>query len=95
MKLTEAQVLHVAKLARLALTPAEVATFTQQLSAILDAVDALGQADPAGVAPVAPPAQGLAQLRDDVVAGEVGAAAALRNAPQTSGSSFVLPKVLE
>ncbi|MDX2009371.1 MAG: Asp-tRNA(Asn)/Glu-tRNA(Gln) amidotransferase subunit GatC [Myxococcaceae bacterium] len=95
MKLTEQQVLHVAKLARLALTPEEVSTFKRQLSAILDAVDELAQVD-ASTAPRAPSGpEGLAHLRVDVVHGEVGTQTALANAPQVSGSSFAIPKVLE
>jgi aspartyl-tRNA(Asn)/glutamyl-tRNA(Gln) amidotransferase subunit C len=94
MKLTDNQVLHVAKLARLALSPDEVAAFQQQLSAILDAVDELAQVDTTGVS-VVPFGDGTPHLRDDVVQGEVGAKAALQNAPQASGTSFAIPKVLE
>jgi aspartyl-tRNA(Asn)/glutamyl-tRNA(Gln) amidotransferase subunit C len=95
MKLTEQQVLHVAKLARLSLTPAEVGAFTQQLSAILDAVDELAQVDTSSVPPPASSEQATAHLRDDVVQGEVGTSAALRNAPAVSGTSFLIPKVIE
>ncbi|MBM4778407.1 MAG: Asp-tRNA(Asn)/Glu-tRNA(Gln) amidotransferase subunit GatC [Archangiaceae bacterium] len=106
MKLTEHQVQHVARLARLALTPDELSKYGAQLSAILDAVDALSQVDTSGV----PPTSGVdtselearlrlggstPHLREDVVAGEVGAKAALANAPQVEGSSFAIPKVIE
>lgn len=95
MKLTEQQVLHVAKLARLALTPDEVTKYRQQLSAILDAVDALAQVDTTNVPPTSAVNANTAHLRPDVVAGEVGTRAALANAPQASGTSFAIPKVLE
>jgi aspartyl-tRNA(Asn)/glutamyl-tRNA(Gln) amidotransferase subunit C len=95
MKLTESQVLHVARLARLALTPDEVAGFTLQLSAILDAVDELAQVDTSSLPPTTVSQEGTAHLREDVVQGEVGAQAALRNAPAVSGTSFLIPKVLE
>lgn len=95
MKLTEQQVLHVAKLARLALTPDEVATFKNQLSAILDAVDELAQVDSATTLVAPAGSEGLALLRQDVVQGEVGTEAALANAPQVAGTSFAIPKVLE
>ena len=42
-KLTAKQVLHVAKLANLTLTKAEVAKFKNQLSSVLDYVDALAK----------------------------------------------------
>lgn len=93
MKLTDQQVRHVAKLARLALTLDEVTRYGAQLSAILDAVEVLGQVD---VSAVSPPAQTQTpHLRDDEVQGELGAKVALSNAPQVSGTSFAIPKVLE
>ncbi|MBL8920008.1 MAG: Asp-tRNA(Asn)/Glu-tRNA(Gln) amidotransferase subunit GatC [Myxococcaceae bacterium] len=95
MKLTEQQVLHVAKLARLALTPGEVTTYRQQLSAILDAVDALAQVDTSNVPPTSSVNPSAAHLRPDAVSGEVGTKAALANAPEVSGTSFAIPKVLE
>lgn len=95
MKLTEQQVLHVAKLARLALTPDEVTKYRQQLSAILDAVDALSQVDTTNVPATSSLNATTSHLRPDVVAGELGAQAALANAPQVSGTSFAIPKVLE
>ncbi len=95
MRLTEQQVQHVARLARLALTPEETSKYGAQLSAILDAVDALSQVDTTGVAPTSVSGASTPHLREDIVAGEVGARAALANAPQVEGSSFAIPKVIE
>ncbi|MFM9079766.1 MAG: aspartyl/glutamyl-tRNA amidotransferase subunit C, partial [Opitutaceae bacterium] len=44
---------HVAKLARLALTPEEKAVFGSQLAGILARVEALGRVDVSGVEPSA------------------------------------------
>lgn len=49
--LTHDQVRHIAKLARLALTDAEVENFTTQLSSILTYVEQLNEVDCAGVEP--------------------------------------------
>jgi aspartyl-tRNA(Asn)/glutamyl-tRNA(Gln) amidotransferase subunit C len=95
MKLTEQQVRHVARLARLALTPDELSKYGAQLSAILDAVDALSQVDTTGVPATSVSGPSTPHLREDVVAGEVGVKAALANAPQVEGSSFAIPKVIE
>lgn len=95
MKLNDEQVRHVARLARLSLSAEEVATYGQQLSAILDAVETLSTVDTTGVEPTSVVGSAAPELRDDVVAGELGAERALANAPQRSGSSFAIPKVLE
>jgi len=49
--LTRAEVLHVAKLARVGLTEADVAKFQDQLSQILDHFDVLSRLDTEGVPP--------------------------------------------
>lgn len=53
MKLTREQVVHVAKLARLGLTEAEIEKFQSQLSSILDYVEQLNEVDTEGVPPTA------------------------------------------
>ena len=47
--LTEAQVRHVAKLARMDLTDTEVSVFTKQLSEVMDYMDILNEVDTEGV----------------------------------------------
>lgn len=53
MKLTKQQVQHVATLARIGLTPAEVEKFQTQLSGILDYVEQLNEVNTDGVEPTA------------------------------------------
>ena len=53
MKLTKQQVQHVATLARIGLTPAEVTKFQTQLSGILDYVEQLNEVNTDGVEPTA------------------------------------------
>ncbi len=95
MKLTVEQVRHVATLARLSLTAEEEERYATQLSAILDAVEALRELDTEGVEPTAYAAFGESLLRDDVVRESLGAERAVANAPDTSGTSFAVPKVIE
>lgn len=95
MKLTDEQVRHVAKLARLALAPEELVVAREQLSAILEAVDQLSQVDTTGVPPTSALGTAAPHQREDVVQGEVGARVALANAPQVQGDHFAIPKVIE
>jgi aspartyl-tRNA(Asn)/glutamyl-tRNA(Gln) amidotransferase subunit C len=95
VKLTEEQVRHVARLARLSLSADELGRFASQLSAILDAVDVLSQVDTSGVPPTSVTGAETPHLREDVVEGELGSKVALANAPQVEGSSFAIPKVIE
>jgi aspartyl-tRNA(Asn)/glutamyl-tRNA(Gln) amidotransferase subunit C len=51
MALTREEVLHVARLARIGLTEADVEKFREQLSSILDHFDVIRQIDTTGVEP--------------------------------------------
>jgi aspartyl-tRNA(Asn)/glutamyl-tRNA(Gln) amidotransferase subunit C len=51
MALTREQVLHVARLARIGLTDADVEKFQQQLSSIMEHFDVLSRIDTTGVEP--------------------------------------------
>ena len=53
MPIDRATIVHVADLARIALTEEEIERFTGQLSVVLDAVERLGQIDTSTVAPTA------------------------------------------
>jgi aspartyl-tRNA(Asn)/glutamyl-tRNA(Gln) amidotransferase subunit C len=53
MKLERDAVLHIAKLARVALSDDEIATFSEQLSEIIGHFDALNAVDTDGVEPTA------------------------------------------
>jgi aspartyl-tRNA(Asn)/glutamyl-tRNA(Gln) amidotransferase subunit C len=55
MAITRDEVLHVARLARLELTEEEVERFTEQLSAILEAVAKVSELDLSAVEPTAHP----------------------------------------
>lgn len=95
MKLELAQVRHVAKLARLSLTPEEETRFTTQLSAVLDAVESLSAVNTEGVPPTTFAIAGATNARPDEVRDELPVEQALKNAPQREGTSFAIPKVIE
>lgn len=96
MKLDGKQVRHVAKLARLALTPDEEAKLVTQLSLILDAVDTLAEVNTEGVPPTTFAVTDEHSLtRPDEARDELSVEEALRNAPKKHADSFVIPKVIE
>jgi aspartyl-tRNA(Asn)/glutamyl-tRNA(Gln) amidotransferase subunit C len=86
---------HVAKLARLALTPEEKAVFGSQLAGILQRVEALGRVDVGGIEPSAHAAAVNNVWREDVARPGLPVADALRNAPAQREHMVVVPKVVE
>lgn len=84
----------VAKLARLALDEPKARKFAGQLQNILKYVDKIGQLDTAGVEPMAHALPLHNVLREDVVEPSLSIEEALRNAPETDGRFFKVPKII-
>jgi aspartyl-tRNA(Asn)/glutamyl-tRNA(Gln) amidotransferase subunit C len=96
MALTREQIESIAHLARLELTPAEIASYQDNLSRILDFVGELERADTSHVAPMAHPLSGLSQrLRSDQVTEKDHHELYQANAPQTAASLYLVPRVIE
>ena len=92
--INEQDVRHVAKLARLKLSDAEVARYAQQLSDVLGYVAKLDELDTAGAEPMAHPIDLTNALRDDQPKVPLDTEAALTNAPASDPPFFKVPKVL-
>lgn len=88
------QVRHVARLARLALSDEQVARYARQLESILEYVAKIGQADLAGVEPMAHALPLRNVLREDVAKEGLPLEQVLANAPHRDGPFFEVPKVL-
>jgi aspartyl-tRNA(Asn)/glutamyl-tRNA(Gln) amidotransferase subunit C len=86
---------HVAKLARLALTPEEKATFAQQLGDVLHHIEQLAKVDVSGVEPSAHAFAVHNVWAEDVAGPGLPVDAALRNAPAQRDHMIVVPKVVE
>lgn len=86
---------HVAKLARLALTPEEKATFALQLGEVLHHIEQLSKADVSGVEPTAHAFPVYNVWAEDVAQPALPVEAALRNAPARRDNMIVVPKVVE
>lgn len=95
MKITRDDVTHVARLARLELTPEEAETFTGQMDAVLSYVGKLNELDTTGILPTSHAVPLENAFRDDIVCPGIGVEAALANAPERVGSFYRVPKVIE
>jgi aspartyl-tRNA(Asn)/glutamyl-tRNA(Gln) amidotransferase subunit C len=104
MKVSEKDVAYVAELANLELTEQERGRMVRDLNSILDYMDRLNEVDTAAVEPMAQVAsaqiggRGLAAARDDVREGlrkSLPHDVAVANAPQSDGTFFKVPKVIE
>ena len=93
MEISRAEVLHVAKLARLALTEEEVGRFQEQLSAILEAVGKVSELDLEGVPPTSHPLDLVNVLAEDEPAPSLSLEEALANAPDPENGFFGVPPV--
>jgi aspartyl-tRNA(Asn)/glutamyl-tRNA(Gln) amidotransferase subunit C len=95
MKLSLAQVEHVANLARLALTQEEKELFREQLSSILEHAERLQGVDTEDIPPTATVLPLENVLRDDEVGPSLPRDDALANAPAAEDGYFRVPAVLE
>ncbi len=95
MKITVRDVEHVARLARLELTPEETGTFAGQMSDILAYVEKLNELDTQGIIPTSHAVPMENAFRDDVARPGIGIEAALANAPDEVGRFFRVPRVIE
>ena len=86
---------HVAKLARIAMSDAEVDALVPELNNILGWVDQLAAVDTDGVEPLTAVIDQKLRLRDDVVNDGNVRDAILLNAPDAQHGFFAVPKVIE
>ena len=111
MKVSEKDVLYVAGLANLALTPEEQVRMARDLTSILEYIDRLNALDTTDVPPMAQSSDrfGLDEnkpdterfacaYREDIPNGlrpSLPHGEAMANAPETDGTFFSVPKVIE
>jgi aspartyl-tRNA(Asn)/glutamyl-tRNA(Gln) amidotransferase subunit C len=95
MKVDEATVRHVARLARIKVSGQEAASLQRELTAILEWVEQLGEVDTSSVEPMTRVESMALPMRADTVTDGGIAEAIVRNAPLTEENFFVVPKVVE
>lgn len=91
----EIDIEKLADLARIRLTDAEKAAYSQQLADILGFFQQLQAVDVGGIEPMAHPFEAEAPLRPDEAVEGWPAERALANAPEQKDSQLVVPKVVE
>ncbi len=99
-KVTAEDVTRVAELANLELTPDESAHMVDDLNAILEYVEQLGELDTANVAPLAQvteleDAGSSTSLRADERVPSLDRAVVMPQAPESDQAFFKVPKVIE
>ena len=95
MPISLEEVRHIARLARLRLTPDEERRYADQLSAILDYADRLAHVDTSGIPPTATVLPFSARLRADVPRPSLPRPRLLANAPAVEDGMVRVPAVLE
>jgi aspartyl-tRNA(Asn)/glutamyl-tRNA(Gln) amidotransferase subunit C len=89
--LSSDQVLHVARLARLELTPEEVERFGGELSKVLDHIELIGQLDLEDVQPTSHVIDVENALRADEPRPSLPVEKALESAPDAADGGFRVP----
>ena len=95
MSVDAATVRHIARLARIAVSDAEVAALAPELNNILGWVEQLQEVDVSGVEPMTAVIPNKLRLRTDEVTDGGIAGDVLRNAPLAEHGFFAVPKVIE
>ena len=95
MALDKATVAHIAALARIRLSEAELAPLADELSHILTWMEQLNEVDTSGVAPMASVTAAGLPMREDEVTDGGRREEILADAPRTAHGFFVVPKVIE
>nr|WP_239575288.1 Asp-tRNA(Asn)/Glu-tRNA(Gln) amidotransferase subunit GatC [Geomicrobium sediminis] len=94
-KITKEQVEHVADLARLSFTEAEIEDFTNQMSKVIDYAEVLNELDTENVEPTTHVMDVRNVLREDNVKPSLQREEALKNAPKQKDGQFEVPSVLD
>lgn len=95
MALDPANLRHLARLARLELSDAELESIRTRMQAILEYVDQLKKLDVEGVPPLDHAVDLSNVRRDDDPRPGLPAEAALANAPVVAGPYFAVPRIID
>jgi aspartyl-tRNA(Asn)/glutamyl-tRNA(Gln) amidotransferase subunit C len=95
MSVDKDTVLRIAKLARIAMDDAQAAGMEAELNALLAWVEQLSEVDCENVSPMTSVVEQRLRMREDVVTDGGYADDLMKNAPQSEGHFFVVPKVVE
>ncbi|MFV8824994.1 Asp-tRNA(Asn)/Glu-tRNA(Gln) amidotransferase subunit GatC [Thauera sp. WH-2] len=95
MSLSNDQVGHIARLARIALSEAEIEATRDKLNGIFGLIEQMQAVDTTGVEPMSHPQELATRLRPDLVTEADRRDAFQKIAPQTEAGLYLVPKVIE
>mgnify|MGYP004680235663 CR=1 FL=1 len=95
MSLDTQALLHLYRLSRLKPDPQIQDEVAEQCSRILAYMDKLSEVDTHGVEPLYSPVLHESAFRDDVAERRCPRTEILANAPETDGSFFIVPRIVE
>lgn len=94
-RITLEQVRHVARLARLELSPGEEQSLQANMSEILAYADKLNELDTSGIEATTQVGEAGTPMREDLVTNQPRPDELLRNAPARVGNFFKVPRIIE
>jgi len=95
MSLSNDQVGHIARLARIALSDTELDATRAKLNGIFGLIEQMQAVDTTGVEPMSHPQELATRLRPDLVTEVDRRDAFQKVAPQTEAGLYLVPKVIE
>ena len=95
MKIDKELILKLEHLARLQLSEEERKSMIGDLNNILKMVEKLNEVDTDGVEPMIHMSEAVNGFREDEIKNQLTKEDALKNAPQTDGEFFQVPKVIK
>ena len=86
---------YVGILAKLELSDEDKENAKKDMASMLDYIDKLGELDTEGIEPMSHifPVQNV--MREDVVTNGDGSDDTLKNAPESNGEAFIVPKIVD
>ena len=95
MEVNDALVQNLAELARLKFNEQEMQEIKSDLQRMISFVEKLNEVDTTGVPPLLHMGDSENAYREDIVQGSVSREEGLKNAPDTDGTYFRVPKVIK
>ncbi len=95
MSLTPEDILKIAHLARLEVPEEESSDYARELSAILDFVEQMNEADTRDILPLSHPQDATLRMREDKINESDQREYYQSLAPETEGGHYLVPKVIE
>ncbi|MCH5351028.1 MAG: Asp-tRNA(Asn)/Glu-tRNA(Gln) amidotransferase subunit GatC [Clostridiales bacterium] len=93
--ISDEEVKHIAKLSAIGLSEKEMSSMKKHLSAVLDYFKTLDKVDVSGVSPTAHILSAVNVLREDTPRESMPTDELMKTAPDSDGSSYTVPRVVE